>query len=77
LEILVRHRLAVEAVGGAGDKPEKLVVKGIALKGLSDKDAFYTWSNMKIDDGELGAQVIACGCATKATSIGRTATGTP
>ena len=45
---------AVEAVAAPGDKPEKSAVKELALKALTAKDGAYSWSNMKIDDGELG-----------------------
>jgi hypothetical protein len=43
-----------QAIGGASDRPEKLLVKAMALKAFAEKDATYTWSNLKIDDGELG-----------------------
>jgi len=44
---------AAGAVEAPGDKPAKPEVKALALKAFADKYADYTWSNMKIDDGEL------------------------
>jgi hypothetical protein len=45
---------AVSAVEAPGDKPAKPEVKALALGAFAEKYAEYTWSNMKIDDGELG-----------------------